>query len=222
MRKRGLLIAGSVVAISLLVYAAWLFLPRRELCLPIALRGNSPTGCWITASRSLGVLPDKPLYWYIDQFPDRQSAEVELGAGTVVVSYGRTWLFNIAGENLPKAKSAQRMAAIGPLPVGKGQKYTATYMEGTMRPGEKSIVHRHPGTEAFYNLEGEMCLETPGKKSVVEPGESLFVAGGVPMELTVTGHAMRRSLVLILHHSGHPIGIPAFDWKPEGLCDRKS
>ncbi|HXZ67126.1 MAG TPA: cupin domain-containing protein [Alphaproteobacteria bacterium] len=187
--------------------------------MPIALRGNSETGCWVTATKSLGILPDEPLYWYIDRFPDRRSAAGE--KGTIVESYGRTWLFNIAGEGLPKAESAERVAVIGPLPVNKGHEYTAAYMEGTMRPGEKSLVHRHPGTEVFYNLEGEMCLETPGKKSVVEPGESLFVAEGVPMELTVIGQTVRRSLVLILHH-GHWIGTPAFDWKPEGLCDRAS
>ena len=216
MRTRSFAILGAVAVVAAIA-TVWLSIPHRELCLPVTLRGNSETGCWITASKSLGALSDAPLYWYIDRFPNRQSA---VGAtGTIVESYGQTWMFNVAGEGFPMPVSAQRMAVIGPLPVIKGHDYTAEYMEGTMRPGEKSIVHRHPGTEAFYNLEGEMCLETPGKKSVVKPGQSLFVAEGVPMELTVTGHAMRRSLVLILHH-GHLIGTPAFDWKPEGLCDR--
>jgi quercetin dioxygenase-like cupin family protein len=95
-------------------------------------------------------------------------------------------------------------------------------MEGTFSPGMRSIVHRHSGPEAFYNLEGEFCVEIPGKKIVVAPGESAFVEGDTPMQLTATGTGIRRSLVLVLHRSDHMLGAPAFDWKPQGLCGASS
>ncbi len=56
---------------------------------------------------------------------------------------------------------------IGPLPITPDTRYTGDYIEGTFSPGMRSIAHSHPGPEAFYNLDGELCLETPGKKIVV-------------------------------------------------------
>ena len=132
-------------------------------------------------------------------------------------SFGRVWLFTVAPDGLPQTPG-ERVAVVGPLPTDPDQTYTVSYMEGAFLPGMRSITHRHPGPEAFYNLEGEMCLEIPGKKIVVGPGQSVSVEGGAPMELTAIGTGMRRSLVLILHPSNHLLGTPAFDWKPKGLC----
>jgi quercetin dioxygenase-like cupin family protein len=82
----------------------------------------------------------------------------------------------------------------------------------------RSIAHRHPGPEAFYNVDGEFCLETPGKKTVVGPDQSAFVDGETPMQLTATGTRIRRSLVLVLRPSGRFLGTPTFSWRPSGLC----
>jgi quercetin dioxygenase-like cupin family protein len=199
---------------------ARILMPRFMICLPVAFRLNAPNGCWILASKELGMLPSGKVYWQIDRFTDRPSAEAARGLnGTVVESYGKVWLFTV----VPDASAptpGEHVATIGPLSTDPDQKYTAVYMEGTFLPGMRSIVHRHPGPEAFYNLEGEFCLETPGKQTVVGPGESVFVEGGTPMELTATGTAIRRSLVLILRSSNHMVGTPAFDWRPKGLCKR--
>ena len=211
-------IAVAGAALLALGVLARVLMPRFMICLPVALRGNAQTGCWVTASKDLGILPSGNIYWYIDRFPDRPSAEAaERSNGAVVESFGKMWLFTVASDGLPQT-SGERVAVVGPLPTDRGQKYTASYMEGAFSPGMRSITHRHPGPEAFYNLEGEMCLETPGKKIVAGPGESAFVEGGAPMELTAIGTGMRRSLVLILHPRNHLLGTPAFDWKSKGLC----
>jgi len=111
------------------------------------------------------------------------------------------------------------VAVIGPLPVASDTKYTADYIEGTFSPGMRAIAHRHPGPEAFYNIDGEFCLETPGKKTVVGPDQSVFVeGGGTPMQLTATGTRIRRSLVLVLRPSDRLLGTPTFGWTPSGLC----
>lgn len=207
--------AGVLVALGAL---AWILVPRFMICLPVALRGIATTGCWVTASRELGTLPGGKIYWHIDRFPDRAAAEAAKGPnGTVVESYGKVWLFTVASDGLAQTPGA-RVAVVGPLPIDRDTKYSAAYMEGTFSPGMRSIVHRHSGPEAFYNLEGEICLETPEQKIVVGPGESTFVAGGTPMQLTATGTVVRRSLVLILHRTDHMLGAPAFGWTPKGLC----
>lgn len=158
-------------------------------------------------------------YWNVDRCSDRVSAEAASGPnGTVVESCGKVWLFTVTADPRSPAPG-EHVAVIGPLPTDPDRKYTAVHMEGTFLPRMRSIVHRHPGPEAFYNVEGEFCLEIPGKKIVVGPGDGVFVEGGTPMELTATGTAIRRSLVLILRSSDHLLGTPAFGWRSTGLCN---
>jgi hypothetical protein len=68
------------------------------------------------------------------------------------------------------------------------------YMEGVFQTGMQSPVHRHPGVEAWYTLEGEQCLETPQGKLVQKAGGPGVMDAALP-----------RS-------------TPAADWKPAGLC----
>ena len=207
-----------LLALGLLVRV---LIPRFMIRLPVALRMNAQTGCWVVASRDLGILPSGRVYWHIDRFGDRLSAEAVKGPnGTVVESYGRVWLHTVTSD-VSAPTPGEHVAVIGPLPTDPGKTYTAVYMEGTFRPGMRSIVHRHPGPEAFYNLDGEFCLETPGRKTMVGPGESVFVEGETPMELTATGTAIRRSLVLILRSSNRMLGTPVFDWTSKGLCNER-
>jgi len=209
-------VAGALLlALGLL---AWVLLPRFMICLPAGLRWAVRSGCWVTASHALGVPPPGQLYWHIDRFADRAAADAARGpGGTVVESYGKVWLFTIAPDGLPPTPG-ERVATIGPLRIEPDRAYTAKYMEGTFSPGMRSIAHRHPGPEAFYNLDGQFCLETPGRRILVGPGEGVFVPGGIPMQLTATGTTVRRSLVLILHPSDRLPGAPTFSWNPEGLC----
>ena len=92
-------------------------------------------------------------------------------------------------------------------------------MEGVFEPGMQSRVHRHPGVEAWYTLEGAQCLETPEGKLVQRAGgPGVMVRGGLPMRLTGIGTGIRRSVVLILQDASKPRSTPAADWTPKGLC----
>src|SRR4051794_17912491 len=175
-------------------------------CLPVAQRAGREAGCWITAEQSLGELPRAtPLHWHLDAYPSRAAAETAKGPrSTVVESLGRVWLFTVA--------------EVGPLPVREGVRYVAQYMEGVSPPGARNIPHRHPGTEAWYNLAGRMCVETPEGRGVVGPGETSFVPEEVPHMLTSIGAEQRRSLVIVLRDASRPGSVPAHDWTPQGLC----
>jgi quercetin dioxygenase-like cupin family protein len=188
-------------------------------CVPIAERAGRKLGCFVIATQLVGKLSNAPVYWHLHQYPTRAAAEgaAKEAHGSVVESYGKMWLLNIA-EATWKPAGGQRIARVGPLPVNAGVSYTAEYMEATFLPGMRSAVHRHPGPEAWYVLAGEQCLETPGHKQVVRAGESGIVEEGPPMMLTGTGTTERRSLVVILHDSSKPKTLPAPDWKPAGLC----
>lgn len=190
-------------------------------CEPVAQRGEREFGCFVTAREELGSLPrDSTLYWHLDRFDTRAAAEQARGArGTVVESLGRIWLFTIAAEDW-RARAGTRVMRVGPLPYGDAPAYAAVYMEGVFRPGMYTAVHRHPGVEAWYTLEGAQCLETPQGKltqRAAEPG--MMVPGGVPMRLTGMGTGVRRSVVLILQDASQPRSIVAHDWTPRGLCD---
>ena len=77
---------------------------------------------------------------------------------------------------------------------------------------------RCPWDEAWYVLSGEQCLETPSGKTALHAGQSGLVPEGPPMMLSATGTSERRALALILGDSSLPLGQPAQDWTPKGLC----
>jgi len=188
-------------------------------CIPVSERAGRQFGCFLTASQVVGELGETPVYWHLSKYPSRSAAEgAQVAGSTVVESLGSAWLFAIADVGW-RPPSGEHITEIGPLPVVEGVGYTAQYMEAVFRPGMKSIVHRHPGPEAWYTLSGETCLETPDGTMVGRAGgQHVIVPGGPPMELTATGTELRRALVLILHDSSQPPGSLAADWTPKGLC----
>jgi quercetin dioxygenase-like cupin family protein len=193
---------------------------QTEGCEPSTERAGREFGCFITARAELGPLPkDSAFYWHIDAFATRTAADAaRTQRGTVVESLGRLWLFTIAEAGWRPA-TGERIATAGPLPLIEADAYAAVYMEGVFRPGMRSPIHRHPGVEVWYTLEGEQCLETPQGKLVQRAGEGgVMVPGGVPMILTGTGSGVRRSLVLILQDAAQPRSMLATDWAPAGLC----
>lgn len=189
-------------------------------CEPVEQRAGRALGCFITSRQELGALPrDTALYWHIDAFPTASEAQTAgASRSTVVRSLGRIWLFTIA-ESGWKPAGGKRFSKVGPLPLVEAAAFAAVYMEGVFTPGMKSPVHRHPGVEAWYTIEGEQCLETPEGKLVQRAGgPGVMVPGGPPMVLTGTGAGVRRSLVLILMDTSQPRSTVATDWTPTGKC----
>jgi hypothetical protein len=193
-------------------------------CIPVSERGGAGReyGCFIVATQAIGHLDSGRAFWHVSGFPTRAAAEAARGAqGTVVEALGRVWLFTIGAAGRPPGRT--EVAEIGPLPVTRGVTYTAQYMEAVFRPGMKSIIHRHAGPEAWYTLSGETCLETPAGIMVGRAGgRPTIVPPGPPMELTATGTEVRRALVLVLHDATQPASTPATDWRPKGLCNRRT
>lgn len=191
-----------------------------QTCEPVAQRGTRTFGCYITARQELGALPrDTALFWHIVEFPALAEAEARRGPrGLAIESLGRVWLFTIAPAGW-QAAGGRTIAIIGPLPLVDASSFAAVYMEGVFQPGMSSIVHRHAGVEAWYTLEGAMCLESPAGRLIQradDPG--VMIPGGDPMQLTGIGTGPRRSLVLILQDATQPRSTPAMDWTPAGLC----
>jgi quercetin dioxygenase-like cupin family protein len=212
-------LAGAISLVAVVLSASALA-GQTKGCEPVAERGGREFGCFITAREELGSLPrDSTLYWHLDEFTSRAAAEgAKADRTTVVESLGRTWLFTIAAKDWRPTRG-KRVGLVGPLPLVDAPAYAAVYMEGVFRPGMESPVHRHPGVEAWYTVQGEQCVETPEGKLVQRAGgPGVTVQAGLPMRLTCTGSRVGRSVVLILQDASKPRSTPAPDWSPAGLC----
>ena len=187
-------------------------------CKPANERVGDQKGCWILADQGLGQLPQKPMFWHLVNFPTRAEAEKAKGPrGTVIDAFEKIWLSTIAesGWQTPGG----RVAEIGPLPGISNEQYTAHYMEALSAPGSSSgNVHRHDGPEAWYNLTGEVCLETPDGMKIGRAGESTIAPPILPMTAMTVGTELRRSLVLVLYDTAKPWQTAVSEWTPKGLC----
>jgi hypothetical protein len=189
------------------------------ICKPVSQR-TSEVGCWIVAHNALGQLTDSQVYWHLDVYPTRASAESAKGQyGTVVQALGKVWLLTIEKAGWRPVQAGERVAEIGPLPITAGKQYSAMYLEAILNPGMTSAIHKHSGPEAWYTMSGQTCLETPEGKFLGQVGgPAVIVPGGPPMLLTATGKNQRRALTLILHDTSQPPTSMVRDWTPKGLC----
>jgi hypothetical protein len=64
---------------------------------------------------------------------------------------------------------------------------------------------------------GEQCLETPAGANRATAGATMTVPPNVPMQLSITGTEVRKSLVLVIHDSSQARGTVS-QWKPPGAC----
>jgi len=221
--RRAIIRVATVAMLWTVLSSSVLHAQTDGTCIPVAERAGRAFGCFITARQELGRLPETPpLFWHLDTYPSREAAAAAGAArSTVVESLGRVWLFTIASAEW-RPRGGTRVARVGPLPLVHADSIAAVYMEGVFKPGMNTVVHRHDGAEAWFTLEGSMCLETPDGTLTQAAGDSgVFVRAGVPMMLTGTGTTPRRSVVLILQDATKPRSTPATDWMPRGLCSRQ-
>ena len=176
-------------------------------------------GCFNIATEKGLQFPQPLVYWHIRTFTNRDAAEEAKSAtGIVVEEDGRVWLSEFGARDL-LVKGGQPIAIVGPLQLPAAKSYTAVLSYAVMRPGDRSRVHTHPGPEGWYMIVGEQCLETPAGANRAKAGGTMTVLANVPMELSITGTVLRKSLVLVIHDSSQPRGTPS-QWKPSGVCSQ--
>jgi quercetin dioxygenase-like cupin family protein len=174
-------------------------------------------GCFNVATEKDLLFQERQVYWHIRTFANRAEADAAKSAtGIVVEEDSRVWLSEFGSRDLI-VKGGQRVAIVGPLQLPPAKSYTAVLSYAVMRPGDQSRVHTHPGPEGWYMIVGEQCLETPAGANKAKAGATMIVAPNVPMQLSITGTAVRKSLVLVLHDSSQARGIVS-QWKPPGAC----
>ena len=174
-------------------------------------------GCFNIGSAKELQFRQSDVYWHLYTFGSRKAAEAARSAtGIVVEEDGRVWLSEF-GAHDTAPRGGEAVAVVGPLQLPVAKSYSAVLSYAVMRPGDSSRVHTHPGPEGWYVLAGEQCLETPAGASRAGAGQTMTAPPNVPMELNVTGTALRRAFALVIHDSTQMRGVPS-DWKPSGKC----
>jgi quercetin dioxygenase-like cupin family protein len=159
------------------------------------------------------------VFWHVQTYPSLAAANAaKSSSGIVVEEDGRVWLSEFGSKDRA-SQGGHRVAVIGPLSIVAGRNYDAEIAYSVMAPSDHSRVHTHAGPEAWYVLAGAQCLETPDGIHRGHAGETMSVAPNGPMQLSVTGADLARSLVLVIHDSAQDFGA-ASDWKPPGACQR--
>jgi quercetin dioxygenase-like cupin family protein len=186
--------------------------------IPVSQRA-SDAGCYLLAAVQMDEMPE-PVFWHLYAYPTMAAAEAARSHnGTAVRSLGKFWVFTVAGQGW-RPGNGERVSVIGPLQIKPGTRYTARYMESTMPPGVRAVVHTHSGPEAFYVVSGAQCLETPDATKVSRAGESAVIQAGPPMALSGVGSENRTAVLLVLHDSSQPWMMRESTWTPPGRCPR--
>lgn len=70
-------------------------LPSFGVCKPVSER-TTEMGCWILVDQPVGRIDQGQIFWHLDVYPTRSTAEKAKGPrGTVIESLGKVWLLTI-------------------------------------------------------------------------------------------------------------------------------
>lgn len=183
---------------------------------------EEPGPACLLAHKTLPSLPAGTVFWHLDRFASKQSAEAAAAASSVVVeAFGSVWLFTLAQAEW-QSKGGEHVSTVGPLAVAPASTYSAEYLRSVFTPGTTAPLHVHSGPEAFFAVNGDTCLETPdGVRIGRGPGNSLTIEAGPPMLLMAIGTVPRQGFALILHDADRPATTLTQAWQPQGLCARQ-
>ncbi len=165
------------------------------------------------AEKKVAALPTgRPgLYWRLENFPSLAQAQAAAGpTGLAAESAGRAWLFTLAPKGGSSA-GGTKVTEVGPLPPVIAPEYLLRINEASgAPPGSITVVHTHPGVEAFYVLAGELCIRTSnGVTRVpagrVDPGHH----AGTQMQVSSCGTTGGSWLVMFVVDATRPFSSPA-------------
>ena len=160
--------------------------------------------------RKVPELPSGELFWRIENFPSKASAENAGGTWSLVAeAAGKVWLFTLgsAGGSSP---GGIKVSEVGPIPRVAAPQYLLRINEASGPPGSVTPVHSHPGSEAFYVLVGEQSIRGAHGTLVVKAGTPAAGHGAsMPMQVSSSGSSDLHSLVMFVIDATQPFSSPA-------------
>lgn len=162
------------------------------------------------AEKNVADLPAGPLHWRIETFPDRSAAAAAAGPWSLVAEAdGKVWLFTLGAPG-GVTTGGTKVAELGPVPRVDASRYLLRINEASGAPGSVTAVHSHPGSEAFYVLQGEQSIRGPDGVLRIAAGRAEAGRGAdVPMQVSSTGTADLKALVMFVVDATRPFSTPA-------------
>ena len=193
MRKFLFLLVGSVLAAAASAALAQQALVIRPL-----------------AERKVADLPAGELFWRIDTYPSKETAQVAAGNWSLVAeAAGKVWLFTL-GPSGASSPGGARVSEVGPIPRVVASQYLLRINEASGPPGSVTPVHSHPGSEAFYVLAGEQSIRGAHGTMVVKAGHPEAGHGAaMAMQVSSTGSGDLDALVMFVVDAAQPFSTPA-------------
>src|SRR5438093_2841885 len=121
---------------------------RLFACLENGLAGRVTVGCRLLARKDMTFPSRDSVYWQVVRVRSRRRAEILQGPRDVITEVdGRVWLFHFGA---PGDTVHGRVTSIGPLPMPEARVYRVEAYYVVMPPRSHTVVHTHPGPEAWY------------------------------------------------------------------------
>lgn len=124
-------------------------------CTEPAAAHRDEAGCYLLSEFVIqGALSE--LYWHVVKFPDLAAASAEQLRHKwcrAVDAHGNAWLLVIA-DKIETFSGALAARVIGPMTVPAGGTASVRFLISNFPPGMHTRVHSHPGSEAFYIVNG--------------------------------------------------------------------
>lgn len=161
--------------------------------------------------RRVTQLPQDELYWRVETFATADAATAAAGPFSLAATAaGKAWLFTLGPAGGHSANAVATVAEIGPIPRFDAQTYLLRINLAEGPPGSETPIHTHPGSEAFYVLEGEHGILSPRGQIIVSAGQGEPGRGAyVPMLVSSKGRVPLRSLVMFVVDADKPFSEPA-------------
>ena len=185
-------------------------------CTAAASEHINEAGCYLLSEMRATDLPSQ-VYWHVVEFPSLLDAEAEAVRhhwSKAVSAHDKIWLYVMGPRNEPVSGGVRR-AIIGPLNIPKVGTVSIRFLTSTFPAGMRTRVHSHPGSEAFFVLEGEQCVETPTDRHRIAAGQSYIVQSGLHMQAAAKG---RKSLVALILRPDAQWSQPESGWTPSDYC----
>ena len=175
------------------------------------------------AEKKIKQLPAGPLYWRVENFPSVEQAKAAAGPdgwNPNTVSYemttsliaevaGKVWLMTL-GPKGAATLGGTKVAEVGPVPPVTAPEYLLRVNHGSGPPGSRTPTHTHPGSEAFYVVEGHLGQKTPHGVTTAEAGKTLNGhEAGMPMEVFNAGTTNLTALIMFVVDATKPFSVPA-------------
>ncbi len=155
-------------------------------------------------------LPDGTLFWRIENFATLSDATAGASPTSLAVeAAGKVWLFTL-GPRGGRSPNAVEVAEVGPIPRVSAKTWLLRINDASGPPGSVTPIHSHPGSEAFYVLEGRQGIRGAHGTMTVEAGMAEAGHGAdQAMQVSSSGPTALHALVMFVVDADRPFSSPA-------------